>query len=242
MLKFLRPKFIIGRILIFFFLGSRIKGGPFKGAQIIRNTHINLFYSKLLGIYEKELHYIIRPLLEIQFENIIIVGCAEGYYAAGFVKFANSTRIIGFEANQDLQNLCVRNVNLNNTSKLFSMKGICEIDDLNSHATEESLILMDCEGSERELLNPNKIPQLKGCEVVVECHDIFDEGITEIILERFSDTHIIKKINARVPNAKDLESLPSFLTNYLRHTIVGILSERPLGMHWLHMKPKQSNR
>ena len=235
--KLFSPKFILGRILVTLILGNKVMTGPFKGTKLDRNININLFYSKLLGVYEKELHQVIKIILNKTFKSIIVVGTAEGYYYSGLLRHAKCSKIIGFEMDNTLREICIINAK-NNSDKKFSLFGICSIKDLKKVTFGDDLIIMDCEGDEKTLLDPNEIPNLINTEIVVECHDIFSSGITETLEKRFSNSHNITKIIARTPSHKDFPFLPVFLTNYLRHTITGILTERPPHMHWLHLIPK----
>jgi len=236
--KFFSPKFIFGRILVSFILGSRVKTGPFKGTKLRRNISINLFYSKLLGVYEMELHQLIWNILNKTFRSIIVVGTAEGYYYSGLLRYAKYEKIIGFEMDDGLREICNINAKNNYAEKKFSLLGTCSTKELKKVTLGNDFIIMDCEGEEKILLNPDEIPNLTKTEIVVECHDIFSSGITDTLQKRFSNSHNITKIQARTPSHRDFPFLPVFLTKYLRHTITGILTERPPHMHWLHLTPK----
>ena len=236
--KYFSPRYILGRILISSILGNRVKTGPFKGTKLKKNVNLNLFYSKLLGVYEMELNQVILSILYKRFRSIIVVGTAEGYYFSGLLRFARFDQIVGFEMDDGLREICNHNAKKNCQGKNFSLLGTCFIEELKQTTRGNDLILMDCEGEEETLLNPNEIPSLYKTEIIVECHDIFRPKITETLQKRFSNSHNITKIQARNPSHRDFPFLPVFLTNYLRHTITGILTERPPHMHWLHLTPK----
>jgi len=74
-----------------------VKTGPFKGTKLKKNVNLNLFYSKLLGVYEMELNQVILSILYKRFRSIIVVGTAEGYYFSGLLRFARFDQIVGFE-------------------------------------------------------------------------------------------------------------------------------------------------
>jgi hypothetical protein len=91
---------------------------------------------------------------------------------------------------------------------------------------------MDCERCERELLDPERVPALAGCDVIVESHDFSRPDITPILTSRFAMTHRIDRVDsgARDPNTIDfLQSLP----DHIRW--IPVMEWRPMTMHWLRM-------
>lgn len=168
----------------------------------------------------------------------MIVGTAEGYYFSGFLRNSKCNAIIGFEIDHSLRSICNETAELNNCSKTFQISGACTIEEISSSLTNNDFIFMDCEGGELELLNPKCVSQLYGCEILVECHDIFKEGISKSIINRFNSSLSVSRIEAQISTYHDIPFLPKFLLKFLRHTIIGIINERPVGMHSLHLVPK----
>ena len=54
------------------------------------------------------------------------------------------------------------------------------------------LVVCDIEGGECELLDPERIPVLKGFDILVELHEILDKALPEIIIARFVESHQIE--------------------------------------------------
>ena len=54
------------------------------------------------------------------------------------------------------------------------------------------LVVCDIEGNECELLDPERIPVLKGFDILVELHEILDKALPEIIIARFVKSHQIE--------------------------------------------------
>ena len=52
----------------------------------------------------------------------------------------------------------------------------------------------DCEGGELQLLDPEQVPGIQGCDVIVECHDFLDASITSTLRQRFAATHDVELI------------------------------------------------
>jgi hypothetical protein len=64
------------------------------------------------------------------------------------------------------------------------------------------LLFVDCEGAELALLNPAGLPELRTCDIVIECHDFIDRSITATLTQRFSNSHKVENIieGPRDPN------------------------------------------
>lgn len=69
--------------VIYYICGKRILAGPFRGMKYIENSHGSAYLPKILGSYEKELHKFIPRIVEEEYELILDIGAAEGYYAVG---------------------------------------------------------------------------------------------------------------------------------------------------------------
>ena len=52
-------------------------------------------------------------------------------------------------------------------------------------------MLCDIEGAEQELLNPELAPALKVMDIIVESHECLIPGITQVLVDRFKETHQI---------------------------------------------------
>jgi hypothetical protein len=52
-------------------------------------------------------------------------------------------------------------------------------------------MMCDIEGAERELLDPDASPALKGMDIIVESHECLIQGITQLLIDRFKATHHI---------------------------------------------------
>ena len=64
-------------------------------------------------------------------------------------------------------------------------------DDFAAYAGRKTLVLCDIEGAERELLDPEAAPALRGMDLIVESHDCVAAGTTRLLTARFQSTHAI---------------------------------------------------
>jgi len=103
-----------------------------------------------------------------------------------------------------------------------------------------SLLVMDCEGGERELLGDGLLDALNDWRILVELHDWHAPGAAEEIHKRFQNTHVITEIWTRELKASDFNFMLSwpmtyFCLPYLRR----MCSEgRGAPMRFFLMEPK----
>jgi hypothetical protein len=75
-----------------------------------------------------------------------------------------------------------------------TVSGLFQGEDFAAYAGQETLVIMDIEGAEMELLDPERYPALQRMDVVVELHDVLQSDTSQKILERFRPTHDIEFI------------------------------------------------
>lgn len=170
-----------------------VLAGPFSGMVLPQNVswgHGDLA-PKLLGSYEAELHGSIERAVGRQPEVVINVGCAEGYYAIGLARALPNARVYAFDLNEAAQKCCAEAAELNGVADRVTIGGFCEPERLVELAAtaERVLIVLDCEGGERELLNAATAPHLGHCDIIVECHDFLDRNITPNLRSLFGGQH-----------------------------------------------------
>jgi hypothetical protein len=216
--------------------GWRVQRGPFEGLEIPADISWGDgdIVPKLLGSYEEELHAVIDRVTATRCSTIVNVGCAEGYYATGFARILPEARIIAFDSDPEARRICQIAAERNAVSDRVEVRGTCSTEDLEQCLSHEpnSLLLMDCEGAELELLSPEAVPALRERDILVECHDFLDAPISDILRARFEGSHEIQEIREgpRDPNAyallRDLDGLDRF---------IAVCEFRPKTMSWLSM-------
>jgi hypothetical protein len=101
--------------------------------------------------------------------------------------------------------------------------------------TSPTGVLVDCEGCETAVLDPQAAPVLADCDVLVELHDFIDPEISGIVVPRFDETHDISIIDARDrddAHAPELDALSA------RDRRLLLSERRPPGMQWGRFRPK----
>lgn len=215
-----------------------VMDGPFKGMIYEEEPICSEKWPKLLGSYEAELAELIEELIERQFDRLIDIGCAEGYYAVGFATRCPKMEVVAAdplaEAGARLRRLAAANSVLDRVEfhRFVSPRR------LSTFITASStLILMDCEGSEIGLLRPDKFERLQHAEILVEVHDFASAGMTEELIDRFEFSHNYRIIEQQKRDPGQYRCLSGL------DPLVGykLLDERrPRRLRWLHLSPRRT--
>ena len=192
---------------------------------------------KLLGCYEAELHPVIDEIVAAAPDLIVNVGAAEGFYAVGMGRLLPAAFVHAFDTEAKSQDICREAAGLNYIGSRISVTGQCTSDLLQAIVPRgrTPVVICDCEGYEKTLIDPRRVPALRTAMLVVECHDFLDASITQTLVDRLSETHTLTGIRegARDPNTmpflQGLDSLDRWLA---------VCEYRPTMMHWLVARPK----
>lgn len=214
--------------------GGVVQTGPFLGMQLLAEVAWGDGdkLPKLLGCYEAELHGVFERLLRREHRRVVNVGAAEGYYAIGLALKLAQAEVIAFEMNERAQAICRAAAERNGVAGRLRVAGACDLAGLGAALAGPgpTLLVMDCEGGELELLDPARLPALAGCDIVVECHDFANRSITPVLIERLAATHRLERIEEgpRDPNRDTwLRTLPS------ADRWLAVTEGRPETMSWL---------
>jgi hypothetical protein len=236
-----------------------VRQGPFVGMRYINRSVGSAFIPKLLGIYERELNECVEQACAAKFPLIVDIGAAEGYYAIGLARRNPAAHIIAFEMEEAGRAALHEMAGLNHiivaptgTEPLvggvsymkpqLEVHGKCEVENLQAAlaSAERSLVVCDVEGYEEFLLVPEKIPALAQATLLVEMHDCFRPGLTELITKRFALTHEVQRIWQEPRSRADFPFTSLGAKLLPKRYIDWAVSEwRPERMSWLWMKPKK---
>jgi hypothetical protein len=222
-----------------------VHNGPFKGMKYVDDAVGSSFIPKVMGTYELELIPAINRLLGIQFDTIIDVGAAEGYYSVGFALQQPQANHIAFEIEEKGQTLLKEMAKLNGLEGKINVKSECDTQSLNEAIPSDgsSLLIMDVEGAEEFLLDPQAIVQLMNCHVLVELHDRMVNGIGEAIHDRFCSSHDIEQIESTYRTKDDVPADLPDLPWWITKGLIGekLIVERDCHMRWYLMIPNKSS-
>ena len=217
--------------------GKRILNGPFKGMEFLEQSSEGCHVAKLLGCYEQPLFQYLENAINEEYDAVINIGSAEGYYAVGMALRMPETKILAFDTNEDAQSACSELAKINNVADRIEIAGTFKPEDFNNYEDQRVLLLCDIEGAEDELLNPNKIEALKNIFIIVESHECLRPGITNSLTTRFNATHDIIQVND--DGSRSFAKIPSWFRE-LSHLdqILATWEWRSGPTPWLVMQPK----
>jgi hypothetical protein len=212
-------------------LGNSVLAGPFAG-MILPMEHSwrdGDFMPKLLGTYESNLRGVLAEAVERDPASVVNVGCAEGYYAVGLARILPKAKVYAFDVAPKARSTCARAAEENSVADRVVIDDRFTAEHLSRilESPGRVLIVMDCEGAERELLDPEKLPGLARCDIIVETHGL---DITSELETRFRASHRVKRI---AQGARDPNELPELrrLDESDRWLLVD--EGRPESMMWL---------
>src|SRR6185436_5046661 len=105
---------------------GRVLAGPFAGMRYVDRSFGSVYWPKLLGTYELELHATLAALLARDFETVLVAGAAEGYYAVGMATRLPQARIVAWEANTEARTAVAELACLNGVGDRIELRGICD--------------------------------------------------------------------------------------------------------------------
>jgi SAM-dependent methyltransferase len=214
--------------------GGQVLSGPFAGMAMLPEVSWGDgdLAPKLLGCYEAELHPALSKAISRQPKSIVNVGCAEGYYAIGMARALPQSKVFAFDINETAQAICGRAAAANQVAARSQVGGACTPDTLREVIAKDdrTLLFVDCEGGELQLLDPEQVPGIQSCDVIVECHDFLNPSITPTLQKRFAATHDVEIVSE---GPRDPNQFPALQRWQSTDRWLAINENRPMTMNWL---------
>jgi hypothetical protein len=215
--------------------GPVVMQGLFAGMTYLSAATEGALVPRLLGTYESELHSHIREIAADGLDCVVNVGCAEGYYAVGLARLMEGVEVHAFDTDPDAQKACADLAAKNGVEGRVRVGGEFWAEDFERFAGRRTLVMMDVEGAELDLLDPRRAPALLGMSVIVETHDLYRQAARGQLMVRFAPSHEIRVVEQQ---PKTLE-LPSWLRE-LPHLdqLLAVWEWRIRPTPWLVMTPR----
>jgi hypothetical protein len=214
--------------------GPNVMSGPFAGMVLLPDAAWGDgdIAPKLLGCYESELHPAVTKAISRNPNTVINIGCAEGYYAVGMARALPNARVLAFDTEPNAQAICKRAAAANQVGNRVAVEGSCTMDTLRRilAGNDRPVLIVDCEGAELQLMNPVEIPDLRRCDVIVECHDFSNPAITKTLQQRFATSHDIENI---IEASRDPTKFLPLQRMQSIDRWIAINEGRPATMNWL---------
>jgi hypothetical protein len=213
-----------------------VRSGPFAGMNYVVNAAEGAFLPRLLGVYERELHPDLLAFAAAGMDQVIDIGCAEGYYAVGLARLMPGVTVNAYDVDEIARRRCGLLAEANGVAGRVIVRGEFRGEDFETfHDKGRVLIFIDAEGFEDDILRPDLYPALAGFSLIVETHPGHREGVTERLIERFSATHEVKRLDPSLEKA----DLPAELTSRTHLDMLLACWEWRAGpTPWLVMRPK----
>lgn len=217
--------------------GTIVQQGPLQGLDFLPSSAEGCHVAKLLGTYEQPLHPFIEQVVLENYATILNIGCAEGYYAAGLARRMPDTLIQAYDSNPHARDVCRTLADKNNVADRIAIGGFFQPEQFAEHAGKKTLVLCDIEGAEQGLLDPARAPALRDLDVIVESHECLVPGITQELINRFSESHRITLVQDT--GQRVLVSPPAWFLN-LPHLdqLLAVWEWRSGSTPWLVMKAR----
>ncbi|MCC7518167.1 MAG: hypothetical protein IT578_03160 [Verrucomicrobiae bacterium] len=223
-------------------LGGTVQSGPFRGMRYVEESVGSSFLPKLLGTYELELHPALEKLRVNDFDLVVDVGAAEGWYAVGATLLWPSARVIAFETHAVGRLLCAELASRNGAKRRVEIHGFADLLSfraiLNGAAAERTLVIMDVEGAEIVLLDPVAAPELSHTAILVECHDEKGNPVAATLRSRFAASHEVETVPSRARSVGDFPLPDRPPLGWAVPLLTAMAEHRPRRMEWLVMLPR----
>jgi len=191
--------------------GTVVIQGPLAGLDFLPQSSEGCHIAKLLGCYEQPLQPYIEQAIGAAYATILNIGCAEGYYAVGMARRMPHTRVLAFDLNAKVQQTCASLAARNGVADRVQVGGVFRPEDFAAHVTgtgQRVLVLCDIEGAERELLDPQVAPALRGMDLIVKANECLAAGTVQLLAERFATSHDILMV--RDNGQRSLQQMPEW--------------------------------
>ena len=157
-----------------------VRYGPFKGLKLNRDNWWGSydFGSMLLGIYELEILSYIASTKFKEFESFVDIGAADGYYAVGVLASGMFSNCVCYEAREEGRETIAINAINNGVRDNLEILGAAKVGfhtQLQALNLDKSLILVDVEGAEFDILCRDTLSQLQQATFVIEIHNWVDD-------------------------------------------------------------------
>lgn len=214
--------------------GDRVLSGPFRSVRLPTASFLEHAAPYLLGVYESELHSVWEVLLQGEYPQVLDVGAKFGFYAVGLASRLPQTNVVAFDTDSWASKAIVEMRTINGCDGRLVIERLCDVHWLRRHLRAGALIVSDCEGYEGILFDPQVVPLLSQAVMVIETHDHEVAGVTQVLLERFGQSHLILVVPS---GSVDRESPVDI--SFLSESEVGLaLSDVRPQQSWLVMIPK----
>lgn len=216
-----------------------VQRGPFAGLRLPAEGAWSDYdiAAKLVGSYEYQLHPIVEKLLSLPLEAVVNIGASEGYYILGMARRNSEPRYFAYDIDKMATVVLaefsrINEVNSISLARFDSQDPFCDLE--LQREDSNVLFIYDCEGCEAGIVRfPHEA--LKRSLFLVELHDMFCPGVTELLVNTLGSTHTIELIHE---TNRALEEFPELACLSITEQALILDEFRAEKMSWLYAEPK----
>ena len=179
-----------------------VAAGPFQGLRVADRAPEHCYLPTLLGSYESDVHAWLEQEIARGWPAVVNIGSNNGYYSTGLAMRMPGAVVYAFEMDDALRDETRASAAVNGVDDRVRALGVADVAALAALPAERALVVCDCEGAERELLDPGLVPWLARSAVLVELHDFAAPRTTEILRSRFAPPHTIMEVEQQPRDAR----------------------------------------
>lgn len=219
--------------------GTHIRAGLFAGMDYVVNAAEGALLPRLLGVYERELQPSLRAFASEGLEHVVDIGCAEGYYAVGLARLMPEATVNAYDTNAVARRRCGLLAQANGVADRVVIRDEFYGEEFERYRGTRTLVFIDAEGFEDDILRPDLYPALAGFNLIVETHPMHRPGVIARLIQRFGSSHAITRIDPSIEQAQ----LPDVILQRAHIDMVLALWEWRAGpTPWLVMRPREERR
>lgn len=191
---------------------AKVLSGPFVGMPYLNEVIWGPITPKWIGSYEAELHGVVEQVMSGRYSEIVNIGCAEGYYAVGLAWRIPNANVVAFDLDPIARKQTARLASLAGVADRVDIRGNCRALHLDQLIGDRTILVIDIEGSEIEVLNPETVPSLARASFFAELHrsPLLDlAAVADTLQHRFEPTHNLRwySSESREPKVQHYQSL-----------------------------------
>jgi hypothetical protein len=153
----------------------------------------------------------------------------------GLARMMPGVEVHAFDIDEKARRSCAELARKNDVSDRVVVGGEFRPDGFEAFAGRRVLVLVDTEGAEVDILQPALSPALARMNIIVETHNLYRPQAMETMIERFSPTHDIVRVDQQ---PKTFE-MPPFLHGMTHlDQLLAVWEWRQQPTPWLVMRPK----
>lgn len=172
------------RHCVYVLFRGRVQAGAFRGMQY-SVTSYGGWYPKIFGSYEyKVQEWLVDRLGESPSPTFWDIGAAEGFYAIGAAM--NNAKVVAWEGERPQRETIRAVASANGVAASIELRGYCTPEELLSRVEKDgapSIVLMDTEGFETELISKALLERCRQTAFLIELHG---ESAIQHVCETFA--------------------------------------------------------